>query len=275
MYEAIKDPGSLVAELKNLRLRIDLFTFMQIMPDTVPRFEYQIEMDNLAVLPVSTFDSWWNNQIRSYPRNRARQAEKRGVVLREVAFGDELVEGIWGIYNETDVRQGRPNRHYGKDLATVRKESATFLDQSVFIGAFFDRKLIGFVKLTIDESRTQANLMNIAAMVCQRDKAPTNALIAYSVRACADRGIPFLIYQRFEYGNKGADSMTHFKEINGFQRVDLPRYYIPLTLQGRIALKCSLHHGLAMHLPRPLIRKLLDFRSAWYNRRLRPTSEAS
>jgi hypothetical protein len=274
-YESVKSPEAIAAELRRARSRVDLFTFMQIMPDTARKYDYYAEMDNLAILPVSTFDNWWNKQIRSFPRNRARQAEKRGVTLREVPFNDLLVEGLWEVYNETRVRQGKPNVHYGKDVATVRREAATFLDRAVFIGAFFEGKLIGFVKMVIDETRTQASLMNIVAMVRHRDKAPTNALIAHAVRACADRGIPYLMYQSFVYGNKEGDSLTNFKEINGFQRVNLPRYYVPLTPLGRMALKYGLHHKLMDQLPKPVAEKLRQFRTAWYNRKLQSATEAS
>lgn len=274
-YDSVRSPETLLADLRNAKGRIDLFTFMQIMPDKTPKYDYPMEMDNLAILPVSTFDNWWNHQIRSFPRNRARQAEKRGVTLREVPFDDALAEGVWEVYNETKVRQGKPNVHYGKDVATVRREAATFPDRSVFIGAFFEGKLIGFVKMVIDETRTQASLMNIVAMVRHRDKAPTNALIAHAVRACADRGIPYLMYQSFAYGNKETDSLANFKEINGFERVDLPRYYVPLTPLGRVALRLGLHHKLMDQLPRPVAAKLRQFRSAWYNRKLQSVSETS
>ncbi|MGA2977951.1 MAG: hypothetical protein ABSD76_00025 [Terriglobales bacterium] len=274
-YDSVRSPEAFLADLRNAKGRIDLFTFMQIMPDKTPKYDYHMEMDNLAILPVSTFDNWWNHQIRSFPRNRARQAEKRGVTLREVPFDDSLVEGIWEVYNETKVRQGKPNVHYGKDVETVRREAATFPDRSVFIGAFFEEKLIGFVKMVIDETRTQASLMNIVAMVRHRDKAPTNALIAHAVRACANRGIPYLMYQSFAYGNKEVDSLANFKEINGFERVDLPRYYVPLTPLGRVALRLGLHHKLMDQLPRPVAAKLRQFRSAWYNRKLQSVSETS
>jgi len=273
-YDSVEMSEESLEDLRLHRSLIDLFTFMQIMPDTTPKFRYHMEMDNLAILPVSTFENWWNNQIRSFPRNRARQAEKRGVTLHEVPFDDQLVEGIWEVYNETKVRQGKPNVHYGKDIQTVRKESATFLDRSVFIGAYFDMKLIGFVKMVIDETRTQASLMNIVAMVHHRDKAPTNALIAEAVRSCAARKIPYLMYQRFVYGNKGADSLTNFKEINGFQRVDLPRYYIPLTPLGGIAMRLGLHHNLMEQLPQPLVARLRRWRTAWYSRKLQSENEA-
>src|SRR5579871_5475749 len=93
-YTFPDDPEAVIADLRKSGKRIDLFTFMQKLPDSEPKFPYPHEMDNLAVVPVTTFENWWDKQIRSYPRNRARQAGKRGVTMREVPYGDELVKGI-------------------------------------------------------------------------------------------------------------------------------------------------------------------------------------
>jgi hypothetical protein len=273
-YHFLDDPEPLLDGLRKCGARIDLFTFMQKLPETSPKYAYPMEWDNLAVLPVSTFDHWWNHQIRSYPRNRARQAEKRGVVLREVPFDEQLVRGIQEIYNECPVRFGRRFAHYGKDIQTVYQEEATFLDSSIFLGAFLGDKLIAFAKLVADETRTQANLMNILSMIRHRDKAPTNALIAQAVRSCAQRGIPYLVYQQLAYGRKQADGLSHFKEINGFQRVDVPRYYVPLTHLGSVAFQLGLHHRLVDRLPKSLAAKLRELRSAWYNRRFQVPKEA-
>jgi hypothetical protein len=274
-YQFLDDPELVLDSLRKCGMRIDLFTFMQIMPETTPKYSYPMEWDNLAVLPVTTFDHWWTKQIRSLSRNRARQAEKKGVTLREVPFDDVLVRGIWEIYNEIPVRQGRPFPHYGKDVETVRKEEATFLDSSIFIGAFLDNKMIGFVKLTWDQTRTQANLMNILSMIQHRDKAPTNALIAQAVRSCAGRGIRYLVYQQFYYGKRRGDSMSHFKEINGFERIDLPRYYVPLTHVGWAAFRLGLHHRLVDRFPEPVVAKVRELRNAWYNRKFQVGTEAS
>ena len=83
-----------------------------------------MEWDNFAVLHVTTFDEWWSHQIGFKARNKAKQAEKRGVVLREVLFNDELARGIWEIYNETPIRQGKRFPHYGKDLDTSQTRSS-------------------------------------------------------------------------------------------------------------------------------------------------------
>jgi len=273
-YDCPADPAALINALRQSSIRADLFTFMQVMPDVLPKFHYAMEMDNLAVLPVSTFDNWWNHQIRSLPRNRARQAEKRGVTVREAAFNENFAQGIWEIYNETEIRQGKPNVHFGKDRSRVYEEAATFLDQSIFIGAYLQGKLIGFAKLVTNAARTQASFMNIVGMVEQRDKAPTNALIAHAVKCCAERGIPYLVYQRFSYGKKHTDSLAHFKEINGFQQVDLPRYFVPLSPLGRAALRLGMHHRLVDYLPESIAARLRSLRGAWYNRKSQSAKES-
>jgi len=267
LYEYLTDPQPLIDALKQAPGRPDIFTFTQSLVDTTPHYRYRMEWDNLAVLPVTTYDNWWNKQINSLGKNRARQAGKRGVVLREVEFSEELVRGIWQIYNETPIRQGRPFPHYQKDFATVYEEESTFLDCSVFLGAYLNEELIGFVKLVWDEARTQAGMMNILSMISQRDKAPNNALIAQAVKSCEARGIPNLVYWRFAHGKRERDTVSDFKERNGFRRVNLPRYYVPLTAWGRVALGLGLQHRLVDRLPESLTEKLRDLRGRWYNRK--------
>jgi hypothetical protein len=269
LYHYLADPESTIAALRALSNRPDVFTFTQKLVDRTPHYSYRMEWDNLAVIPVSTYQNWWDNQINSLAKNRARQAAKRGVVLRETPFDEELVRGIWKIYNETPIRQGRKFPHYGKDFETVYREEATFLDSSLFLGAYHGDELIGFVKLVMDEERTQAGMMNILAMMQHRDKAPNNALIAQAVKSCAERGIPNLVYWRFAHGKRERDSVSDFKTRNGFQRVDIPRYYVPLTAWGSTALRLGLHHRLVDRLPESLGEKLRELRSRWYNRKNR------
>src|SRR5262249_2057106 len=143
-----------------------------------------------------------------------------------------------------------------------------------YIGAFVGETMIGFIKLTMDRDRTQACLVHILSMVQHNDKAPTNALIAQAVRACAEHKVPYLIYEHFHYGNKQGDSLSHFKEVNGFQRVDIPRYYIPITNLGRLAMRLGMHHRLADRIPESVAAKFRDWRKAWYSRRVQPVAES-
>jgi hypothetical protein len=272
-YQSLTNPEAMIQALKESGAGVDLFTFLELRPAVSRKHPYFQEQDNAAVIPVSTFDNWWNKQIKPEARNRARQAEKKGVVIREVPFDENLVQGIWQIYNESRMRQGRLFPHYGEDLKTVYEESATFLDSSVFIGAFLGDRLIGFLKLTMDQTGTRANLMNILSLIEHRDKSPTNALIAHAVRACEARAINQLVYQRFVYGNKQSDGIMKFKQVNGFQRVDLPRYYVAITPFGWLGLRLGLHHRLVEHLPAPVAEKLRQLRTSWYDRRLQHVKE--
>jgi hypothetical protein len=273
-YDYFEDPKAAIAELQQSKNRVDLFTFMQRPPETESKYAYFTVQDNLAVLPISTFDGWWNEQIGFKARNKAKQAEKKGVTIQQVTFDDALVEGIHAIYNECPVRQGKPFSHFGKDVATVGREAGTFLDRSIFIGAFFEEKLIGFVKLLCDETWTQAGLLHIVSMISHRDKAPTNGLLAHAVRACAVREIRYLVYSRYSDGNKERDSLMDFKERNGFKRMDLPRYYVPLTPLGKVALRFGLHKHWTDHIPEATLARLRQLRSSWHNRKLQSMSEA-
>lgn len=266
-YQFLEDPEAALASLRSSRNRIDLFTFIQRLSDSPVKLNYPVELDNMAALRVTTFDDWMTKQIDFKVRNKARKAAKKGVDVREAAFDDAYVRGIHAIYNESPVRQGKPFWHYGKDLETVRKMNATFMDRSIFIGAYFEGNLIGFVKLVFDENRNQAGLMQIVSMIGHQDKAPTNALIAQAVKSCAERSIPYLWYANMSYGKKQRDGLADFKRHNGFQKIELPRYYVPLTAAGKMAFRLGLHHGLTQLIPEPIAATYRKLRKQWYERK--------
>jgi len=272
-YQFLDDP---VAALKSLSHgpRIDLFTFIQRLSDTTPRYSYPMELDNMAALRVTTFADWMTKQIDFKVRNKARKAGKNGVVVREAAYDEAYVRGIQSIYNESPVRQGKPFWHYGKDLETVRKMNGTFFERSIFIGAYLEEKLIGFVKLVFDEEKSQAGLMQIVSMIGHQDKAPTNALIAQAVQSCAERGISYLWYANMSYGKKQADGLADFKRHNGFQKIAVPRYYVPLTIAGRLALRWNLHHGLSELIPEPIAATYRKIRKQWYGKKVATAKNA-
>lgn len=273
-YLFVQDPARTIAGLRQSGPDADLFTFLQALPESKPQFPYPHEMDNFAALPITTFENWWERQIGFKARNKAKQAAKKGIEVREIPFDETTARGIWEIYNETPVRQGRRFPHYGKDLETVRRISATFLEHSIFIGALFEGRLIGFVKLVANQAGTQAGLMHILSRIEHRDKAPTNALVAQAVRSCADRGISYLAYSHFAYGKKQHSSLSDFKERNAFVRMDIPRYYVPLTRWGAAAYRLGLHHGLKDRLPESLAGRLREARTAWLKKRYGTSSDS-
>jgi len=266
-YQFLDDPEAAAASLRSSRPHADILTFIQRVSSRSPQYRYPMEWDNFAVLPITTYDEWTASQVNNKTRNMIRKAERKGVGAWEMPFDDALIRGIHGIYNESPIRQGRPFRHYGKDLDTVRELTATYLGQSIFIGAFFEDEMIGFIKLVTDETRTQAGLMHIIAMHRHRDRAPTNALVAQAVRSCAERGIRHLWYANFSYGNREGDTLADFKRHNGFEKVEIPRYYVPLTLAGRAAIRLRLHHSLLELVPAPAMVRYRKIRSRWYSKK--------
>ena len=79
-----EDPELILRELRSAESRVDLFTFIQRLPNTEPKFAYPMEWDNFAAISISSFDEWWMKQLGFKARNKAKQAEKKGVVIREV-----------------------------------------------------------------------------------------------------------------------------------------------------------------------------------------------
>ncbi len=259
-YEFVDSPTELIAQVQNLRPKVDIFTFTERLTEKVPRFAFDSETEPLAVMPITTYDHWWKVQLNDKTRNMVRKAAKKGVEIRQVAFDDQLVAGIERIHNEHPLRQGRPFKHYGKPFEQVKKDHASFLDRSEFFGAFLNGELIGFIKLV--HQGAWSNLMQIISMIGHRDKAPTNALIAKAVERCAEKGIGQL-----QYGMWSRKGIGDFKLHHGFERIETIRYYVPLTLPGRLLMRSDLHHNARRLIPEGLMDFAMDMRTKWLYRK--------
>ncbi len=258
--EDIADPASFIDKLKNHGVRADIFTFCQRVPESRPKYDYHTEWSDAAVISVDSYSHWWEKQIDAKTRNMARKAEKRGVVIKVIEFDDAFVKGIESIYNETPVRQGKPFWHYGKDFNTLKEIHSGYLDRSDFIGAYLNDELLGFIWLIY--GKNTARMVQIISKIEHRDKAPANALVAKAVELCDIKKIPYLIYGVWSEGTLG-----DFKKSNGFKKIDLPRYYVPLTIKGKAALKLNAHRGLKNLIPKNIKHLLKDLRTKWYSRR--------
>ena len=260
----LPDPRSIVERLRNVEHRPDLFTFTQRVPETRPVLDYHLEWDNVAVVPVTTHDHWLQKQVSPASRRNVRNSEKKGVVVRVCAFDDAYIRGIMSISDESPIRAGRRYWHYGKDFATVEAEQGTYRDRATYLGAFIGEEMIGYLKMVWDV-RTAA-IMQIVSKMKYRDTRPNNAMLSEAVKLCAARGVGYLQYERFVYGNKEDSSLTRFKRENGFVRMDVPMYYVPLTMKGRLALKLGLQKSQKDRLPQWLTKPLLELRDSWYAR---------
>ena len=197
--EAVHDPEEFIAGLKR-DLKADIFTFAQKLPDTKPKYGYPVEWDNVAAIPVTSYQDWWEKQLPQVTRKSIRRGAKRGVAAEVTEFTDDLVSGIIEIHNDTPTRQGVPFSHFGKEFHLVKQEYGTYLDRSIFIGAYHERELIGVIKMVNTER--SANIMQIVTKTRHYDKRPTNILIAKAVEVCEKKKYPFWCSENMFMGTK-------------------------------------------------------------------------
>jgi hypothetical protein len=269
--ESVRNPESFLSQLKQLRVPADIFTFAQKLPDTAAKHSYFVEYDNYAVVPISTYEHWFKKQIESSVQRAIRKAAKSGITVRVVEFDDDFLNGIVSINNETPFRQGKAFWHYQKPADAVRHEHLTYPERNIFLGAYLEGELIGYVRMvTVDKV---ASILQLLTMVKHYDKRPGNALIAKAVEVCEQSGLNYLMYCNFVYRDPES-SLTEFKRRMGFEQVLLPRYFVPLTLKGKIALRLGLHRGLVHRIPQNLFTRLLKVRNYWNARKTQSSKPA-
>jgi hypothetical protein len=256
-YQDVEDPELIVAAIKKSKVKVDLFTFWQRLPETEPKYDYYMERESIAALPIKSFDHWWKNQINPKTRNLVRKAEKKGVIVKQSDFDQEFIRGMKDIFNETPIRQNKPFWHYGKDSETIEREFSRYLFREDLFGAYYNGELIGFIFLAYAEK--YALLGQIISKIGHRDKSPNNALIAKAIEVCSHKKIPYLVYALWIRGSWG-----DFKRHNGFEQFDLPRYYVPLNSKGQIILKLRLQHGIVGIIPERLKPHIINLRRKWY-----------
>ncbi len=257
-FEDMGNPPAAIEEMKRNRLA-DIFTFWQRLPDTAPRYDYYQEWESVAAVDTTNYDKWWASLPEETRRN-VRKAKKKGVIVREAAFDDDFVRGMVAIFNETPVRQGKHFWHYGKDFATVKREFSRNLFREDIIGAYCGEELIGFIMLA--HAGDYAITTQIISKMEHKEKAPTNALIAAAVELCERKKLSYLVYLNWSSGSLG-----EFKRRNRFEKIDLPRYYVPLNFKGTIAIKLRLHHGLRGMVPAKLAALLVGARKKIVSKR--------
>jgi hypothetical protein len=256
-YQDVATPALMLEAIMKSKVKVDIFTFWQRLPETEPKYRYYMELESIAALSITSFDHWWNDQINAKTRNVIRKAERMGVVVKKADFDQEFIRGMKDIFNETPIRQNKNFWHYGKDTETIKQEFSRYLFREDLFGAYYNEELIGFIFLAYAEK--YALLSQIISKVGHREKAPNNALIAKAVETCSNKKMPYLVYALWTTGGLG-----DFKRHNGFEQFNLPRYYVPLTLRGRIILNFRLHNGLIRIIPERLKYQMLKLRSTWY-----------
>ena len=241
----------------------DLFTFAQDICDEPVTYPFYKESASLAVLRTTTYQQWWDD-MGFKARNKVRKGQKSGVELRVAQLNDDFAKGVEGIYNETPVKQGRRFHHYGKKAPEIKKELSGFLDRCFLVGAYYQDELVGFMKLFHRKNVLRTVL--IIAKMAHRDKCVMDALIAKAVELCDQNGVGYLHYGSWCEGGVG-----DFRAKHGFQRVEVPQYFVPLTMLGRLMLKLKLHRPIRNRLPESVARPLIDLRAKLNSIRYRPS----
>ena len=265
--ELVVDPTAIAQSISKDNRCADIFAFNRPLPERDPVYPCHYEWENVAVATLkSGFNHWWEG-LPQETRKNVRRSQRRGVSVSLVKFDDELVLSIQRIYNETPIRQGRKFWHYGKTAEQVKQANGTYLDRSTFIGALHNGELIGFIKIVM--VNRVARIMQIVSLDAHTDKRPTNALLAKAIEICCEKGASHLVYGKYVYGKKENSPVTEFKRRNGFERFTFPRYYVPTTPLGRVAICCGLHKGLTHFVPELLTTWFLAVRAGLYQRQLR------
>ena len=265
METEVEDPELCVKELKEQRLpglRADLFTFSQKLPATVPKYKYPMELDSVAAARTASYKDWWEG-LPQETRKNVRRSQKRGVLVRVQPLDDQLIRGIVGVNNDSPIRQGVPFAHYGKTYDQVRIDQSTYLDRSEFICAYLGDELIGFMKIVYRGEI--ASILQFLPKGSHQDARPANTLIAKAIEVCEAKGLSYLTYGMFNYGNKSDSPLRDFKIRNGFAEVLVPRFYVPLTRWGHFCIKMNLHRGLHAIIPHSLITLGVSARAKWYH----------
>ena len=257
-HNDVDHPQEVIHALRDGPVRIDLLKFWQRIPETEPKFPYYKEWRQVAAIPITDFKQWWDKQINCKTRNMVRKSHKLGVTIEQIELNDEFIRGVVDIYNQSPVRRGKPFRHYGKDFTTAKAELSVDLAEAMLVVAYYAKELIGFIKFVVTDR--YAIITMILDKTSHRDKAPMNGMIAKVVEICATRNIPYLVYTTWRRGDHG-----NFQKYNGFVKVPVPEYYVPITVRGRLALRLGLHKGIKGAIPEKVMIRLLALRARWYN----------
>jgi Acetyltransferase (GNAT) domain len=247
---------------KNHALKADIFTFTQKIPNTEPKYSYPVERESIAAVHLVSFKAWWES-LPQESRKNVRRAQKRGLQVRVSEFDDDLIQGIRRVNDDTPMRQGLANAYYGRSFEETKERYSEFIGRCDFICAYFGEELVGFLHLIYRGD--VASILNLTTKPSESDKRPANALMAKAAEICEAKGISYITYGRYNYGNKQHSPLREFKIRNGFEEILVPRYFVPLTPWGRVCMKANLHRGLVGILPHSVITVGVSARSLWYD----------
>lgn len=257
----LEDGEGCLQQLQAAKLGADIFTFAQMPPGRKPEYDFPVEFDSIAAIPLTDRKAWWEG-LPQETRKNVRRSVKYGVRVEIRPFDDDLVKHLMELNNSQELRQGRRYTHFGKSLEQVKKDHMSFVDRSEFFCAFYEEELIGFIKLVYRGKI--ASILNVLTNDKHKERRAANALMTAVVERCFEKGLTHLTYGFFHHGNKRDETITVFKVRHGFGEILVPRYFVPLTLWGKISLKAGLHRGVIGVLPASFLAFAVELRARYY-----------
>ena len=268
-FDDVGDPEVILNALAQSQTKPDIFTFWQRLPDTVPAYPYPREEEALSAIPLKDFNHWWTSQINSDARKKAKRAEKRGVEIRLAPLDDDLVNGVMGIFNESPIRKGKPFWHFGKKFDDVKEILSRDVATSKFLACYYGTELVGLAKLNYAGQRFVNPGLFLTKHEFRREKYLDNALMAKAIEICTADGVSYFTYAHWRRGNH-----AEFLRRNGFEKTLIPRYWIPLTAKGKIAMRLGFHREARNRIPEWLYDALLNVRAKYYSYKYKSAGDA-
>ena len=232
----------------------DLFTFIQrsFLDCDTKEYGFFSNFETIGLLKINSYSEW----LKSIAKSARRYVRKgyKGLKVKLADVDEEFIENALKIYNETPVRQGRKYSGFGLSEADLWTKFSDMRDSEI-LGAYAEKQLIGL--LWISYGDRVAAFRSYLSLIKYRNRYPNNALLAESVQRCCAKGYHFLTY-----GNMGyIPSLDFFKSAHGFRRYPVPRFYVPLSTKGQLAIKLKMYRSVEHSLPQVLIPSLLPLYS--------------
>lgn len=250
MYDVGLDKGLLI-QLRDQD--VDLFTFIErsFLDNNKLKRQKQLFSDPepIGLLKISSYDEWFRS-ITHNARWQTKKGIRVGLKTKVVDIDDTFTKSAFKIYNETPIRQGRKYSGYGLSLMDVKLKFSNMKGSEV-IGAYFEDEQVGLIWISYGDRVAAVN--SFLSLLSHREKYPNDVLLAATVRRCVEKGYHYLAYWNMGF-NPGLD---FFKKSHGFKVFNVPRFYIPLSYRGELAIKLKLHRPFEHSMPMWLVRPLL------------------
>jgi GNAT superfamily N-acetyltransferase len=230
--------------VKSLMGKMDVFTFWNRVPNkAVLTVDGKVEMDNIAALPITSLDHWWNVQVSRKVRNVIRKAVKNKVVVQHGSFCEEYYEELYSLYHGITFRQNKPFTHRHESLEQIKFGLGKLLNHRFeILNAYHNEKLIGTLGLLYSEETSLIGNFTVADEY-QKLGVPS-LLIEKAVESTVNAKKKLLIYTHWKTDKEASnDSLRDFKRHCGFQEMKVARYYVPLTFKGKVVIFLGLHKG--------------------------------